>query len=286
LKSVLRRALPQQLKDSISSYKLLRRIRAGHRALDERGRSSTPPWDFKVCSQNGEDGIISHLVSELRIQGSTFVEFGFAPSESNLLCYAVITGAKGLFIDGSAECCSNANRLFPRVGINAKAVCAWIDRDNINELISANVGNDVGLLSVDLDGNDYWIWQSITAINPVLVITEYNASFGAFRSVSTPYARDFDRFQHHPSGACHGMSLRAATVLAATKGYSLICTDAAGLNAFFVRNEKLTPTLRPTSAERAFHSNRYRSANNTSQAQQEKIAFLGAVVEISEPPEY
>jgi hypothetical protein len=277
IKTFLRQALPQRFKDSIAAYRLLRKIRAGRRAmLRERRRS--PPWDFHILSQNGEDGIIDQLASDLKIHGASFVEFGFGPTESNLIYYAATTGANGLFIDGSPDCCSTAARLFPKLGIAAKVLCAWIDRENINDLISLN--HEVGILSIDLDGNDYWIWQSITAINPILVIAEYNASFGTRRSVTTPYVRDFDRFRHHASGCCHGMSLRAAASLAESKGYSLVCTDLAGLNAFFVRNDRLTATtLRPALVESAFHSNRYRTNERSTQEHQESIAFLGAVVE-------
>jgi hypothetical protein len=106
-------------------------------------------------------------------------------------------------------------------------------------------------------------------------------AIGMSRSVSTPYEPDFDRFPHHASGSCHGMSLRAANSLAAKKGYSLICTDVAGLNAFFVRNDKLTSTLPSASIEQAFHSNRHRTKEDSSQASQEAIAFQGTVVEIT-----
>jgi hypothetical protein len=279
IKAFLRRVLPQRFRDSIAAYRLLRRIRAGRRAM-LRERSRPPPWDFHILSQNGEDGIIDKLASDLKIQGASFVGVGFGPTESNLIYYAATTRAKGLFIDGSPDCCSTASRLFPKLGIVAKVLCAWIDRENINDLISLNLGNEVGILSIDLDGNDYWIWQSVTAINPILVIAEYNASFGTRRSVTTPYIRDFDRFRHHSSGSCHGMSLRAATSLAEGKGYSLVCTDLAGLNAFFVRSDRLTATLGPASVESAFHSNRYRTNERSTQEQQESIAFLGAIVEL------
>ncbi len=116
--------------------------------------------------------------------------------------------------------------------------------------------------------------------------TRYFSSFRENASACScgerrPYASDFDRFRHHKSGACHGMSLRAATSLGTSKGYSLICTDLAGLNAFFVRSDRLTPRLRLTSPEAAFRPNRYRGADALSQEQQERVAFLGSVIEIN-----
>jgi hypothetical protein len=276
LRSIAGRILPKPVRDIIARYLKRPTIEA---APDKRIGPESPPWDHKVYSQNGEDGIIDRLTYELKIRGSSFVEFGFSPYESNLLFYAAQTGAKGLFLDGNPDCSDIAKTLFPSRGINAKAVCTWIDRDNINDLILDNIGPDVDILSVDLDGNDYWVWESISAIRPILVITEYNASFGPIRSVSTPYVRDFDRFRHHSSATCHGMSLRAAVSLAARKGYSLVCTDLAGLNAFFVRNDRLSSKIRAVSVEEAFRSHKYRTETRT-QDDQERIAFEGAVVDV------
>jgi hypothetical protein len=284
LRSFAKRILPRSIKNLVIRYISWRRFGHEARRIGElkgtRIGPAFPPWDHKIFSQNGEDGIIDRITQELKIKGSSFVEFGFSPYESNLLFYAAQTGVKGLFIDGSSDYCDIAKALFPSRGINAKAVCSWIDRDNINDLISKNIGSDVGILSIDLDGNDYWVWQSITAINPILVIVEYNASFGPTRSVSTPYAPDFDRFRHHSSASCHGMSLRAAVSLAEIKGYSLVCTDLAGLNAFFVRNDRLTTTVHAVSAEEAFKPHKYRTNENSPQDLQEKIAFQGSVVDV------
>jgi hypothetical protein len=273
LKSVIRPLVPAAIKDAARAFAM--RAKVGSAKASLAARDASQPWGFQVFAQNGEDGIVDYLVSEIGITGSPFVEIGFSPTESNLLFYAAATGAAGLFIDGNAELI--ARRISPAIGIRAKVACVWIDRD-VNDLITANAGPNVEILSIDMDGNDYWNWESITAVSPSLVITEYNASFGAERCVSTPYAVDFDRFLHHPSGICHGMSLKAATFLAVSKGYSLVCTDQAGLNAFFVRDDRLTPRLKSTSPTEAFRPNVHRNA--TSRQQQEKTAFLGSVVEI------
>jgi hypothetical protein len=130
-----------------------------------------------------------------------------------------------------------------------------------------------------MDGNDYWVWQAIQSIHPSLVIVEYNASFGKTRKVTTPYSPDFDRFKHHRSGVCHGMSLAAAVSLGNQKGYSLVCTDVAGLNAFFVRNDRLTPIITAKTVEEAFRPNIYRTNDSSPLELQEAIAFQGDVVD-------
>src|SRR5690242_11775959 len=106
LRKIVRRVLPQSVKDAITRYRIRRQVsmarrqkRMDHRTLlnARQPQSNDPPWDFKVYSQNGEDGIVDYLTTELKLKGTPFVEFGFSPYESNLLCYAAETGAKGLF---------------------------------------------------------------------------------------------------------------------------------------------------------------------------------------------
>ena len=90
------------------------------------------------------------------------------------------------------------------------------------------------LLSIDIDGNDYWVWNAIDG-QPRLVVIEYNSSFGPDRAVTIPYDPSFDRFQHHPFGIYHGASIAALAKLGAAKGYALVGGDSNGVNAFFVR---------------------------------------------------
>ena len=114
----------------------------------------------------------------------------------------------------------------------------WITKDNIeNVLMEASIPDSVDLLSIDIDGNDYWIWERIDRIKPRVVIIEYNASFGNNRSVTVPYDPEFDRFKKHKSGYYHGASLNAMEKLGHKKGYSLVCCDSNGVNAFFIQRQ-------------------------------------------------
>lgn len=93
---------------------------------------------------------------------------------------------------------------------------------------------EIDLLSIDMDGNDYWVWKAISEIEPRVVIIEYNAALGAEKSRTIPYNPEFVR---HSGSLYHGASLRALTNLAQDKGYCLIGCEGSGINAFFLRQD-------------------------------------------------
>lgn len=110
--------------------------------------------------------------------------------------------------------------------------------ENINDLISsAGFGGDIGLLSIDIDGNDYWIWEAIVTVRPIICICEYNAVFGDVHPICAPYDSSFDRTKAHHSNLYFGVSIAALHWLAARKGYRFVGTNSAGNNAFFVRED-------------------------------------------------
>ena len=132
-----------------------------------------------------------------------------------------------------------------------RAVTAFIDRDNINTLLRENgITGDIGLLSIDIDGNDYWIWEAIDCISPRIVICEYDSLLGPDRKVTTPYDPAFDRITAHYSFLYGGASLAALDHLARRKGYALVGSNSAGNNAFFVREDVrgTLPAVTPTQA--------------------------------------
>ena len=118
------------------------------------------------------------------------------------------------------------------------ATTAFITAANINDLITAaGFGGPLGILSIDIDGNDYWVWDKIDCVDPAIVICEYNAVLGDTRPIAVPYKADFNRFDSHYSGLYLGASIAAFTSLAKRKGYTLVGTNSMGFNAFFVRND-------------------------------------------------
>lgn len=197
--------------------------------------------EFKVFSQWGEDGIIQMILRHVRITNPLFVEFGVENYlESNTRFLMINNNWSGLVIDGSPDNVAyiKSDPIYWRH--NLKADCAFITKDNINEILTKNgASGDIGLLSVDIDGNDYWVWSEIDVINPCIVVCEYNSLWGNTLSVTTPYHESFSRTEAHYSNLYFGASISALTELAKSKGYSLIGSNKAGNNIFFVRNDLL-----------------------------------------------
>jgi hypothetical protein len=214
--------------------------------LESRSVATLPPdalpaAEFTVFSQFGEDGILQFLVQRVPIEHEVFVEFGVEDyHESNTRFLLVHDNWRGLIIDGGTTHVEflRATGLGWRHHIDA--LSAFIDRDNINGLIhGAGIEGDIGVLSVDIDGNDYWVLERIDVVSPRILVVEYNSTFGPEAAVTVPYEPSFVRGEQHPSWLYWGASLAALTRLADRKGYALVGGNKAGNNAFFVRRDVL-----------------------------------------------
>lgn len=222
--------------------------------------------EFRVHSQFGDDGIIQWLVARLPSLPKRFVEFGVEDyTESNTRFLMVSRNWTGLVMDGSP---ANIGRLrarkwFWRYGLTALA--RFVTRENVDTLISEWAGQEpVGLLHIDVDGNDYWLWDAVQCISPGIVIMEYNAVYGADRAITVPYAPGFRRFAAHYSGQYAGASLAALAHLAGHKGYALIGANSAGNNAYFLRRELLDNDLVEVSVSDAFVRPHFRESRDRS----------------------
>lgn len=230
--------------------------------------------EFKVFSQYGEDGILQYLIRETGIERDEqiFVEFGVQDYlESNTRFLLQADHWRGLIIDGSSEYMESVRRSDIYWRHDLVGVHAWIDRDNINDLIGdAGFNGDIGILSIDIDGNDYWVWERINVINPVIVVVEWNSVFGAKHAVSIPYAPDFDRATAHYSCLYWGASMRAFEQLAANKGYALVGSNRVGNNIFFVRHDRLG-RIKALTTNEAYVESRFRDSRDV----RGNLNFLG-----------
>ena len=219
---------------------------------------------FRVFSQWDEDGLIQFLIRQVPIARPVFVEFGVQTyRESNTRFLLRHDNWSGLVLDGGQRYIDAIKADPISWEHDLMAVCAFITRENINDLIGASgVCGEIGLLSIDIDGNDYWVWEKLDVVQPAIVIAEYNAHFGAERAVTVPYDPAFERRKAHPSQIYFGASLAALARLGKSKGYTLVGCNGAGNNAFFVR-ETLRPAALPAlSVGEAFVAAKFREARD------------------------
>jgi hypothetical protein len=161
--------------------------------------------------------------------------FGFHPIEFNCAPLARKLDWRGLLIDGNARQVADARAILPP---HIETVEAFLTLANLGFIKSRFP--ELGVLSIDVDGNDYFFLEGLIDCRPSVICVEYNSSFGA-EPISVPYDDKFDRHEKHPSGWYHGASLSALARLCAAHGYGLADVSEAGANAFFTRTGTLDP---------------------------------------------
>ena len=216
--------------------------------------------EFKVFSQWGDDGIIQFLINYLDIEEESFVEFGVESyREANTKFLLMNNNWRGLIMDGSTR---NVNLikgqdLYWRYDLKVQNIL--ITKENINNLLTENgFTGEIGLLHIDIDGNDYWVWKEIEVINPIIVIMEYNSVFGQ-NSWTIPYDPKFFRTKYHSSNLYFGSSLTSLYDMGEEKGYYFIGSNSSGNNAYFVRKDKIKK-LRPLTVEKGYVASKFRES--------------------------
>jgi hypothetical protein len=219
-------------------------LRMQYQQIRHSGAPLPSLWDteFRCYSQNGEDGILLFLFSVLGVTDRRAVEIccgnGIECNAANLI---VNHGWQGLLMDGSPENI-NAGQAFYAAHLNTRfnvptMAASWITAENIDGLIAHHgfTGN-IDLFSLDVDGNDYWIWRAIRCIQPRIIVLEFNAGLGPDRALTLPYDPQFRLDPSRQPFQC-GASLPAFVKLGNEKGYRLVGVTSLGINAFFVRND-------------------------------------------------
>jgi len=207
-----------------------------------RSRPANPEsWrdvEFRVFSQFGDDGIIDCLVEHIR-PAESFVELGTGDyTESNTRFLLINRQWRGFICDGNTRLMNRVRRDTVTWQFGLTVADRFITKGNVNALLEEHgFAGELGLLSIDLDGNDWYIWDALTVVDPAIVVVEYNAVFGEVTPVSVPYDDAFQRFAKEPTGLYWGVSLPALQVLAERKGYAFVACNSAGNNAYFVRKD-------------------------------------------------
>ena len=213
-----------------------------HYYRDAAKRNEAPPLSdtgFRVFSQFEEDGKLLFIFSVIGMDNKIFVEIGSDDGvNSNSANLYFNFGWHGLFIDGNPSSIKRGRKFFSKYPhpwfYKPRFVSAMVKRDNINEIIKgAGIQGEIGLLSIDIDGNDYWIWDAIDVISPKVVIIETHNEFG-MHDIVVPYDPDYIYPGKHP--VYHGASPVAMNKLAMRKGYRLVGANELGFNFIFIKN--------------------------------------------------
>lgn len=230
-------------------------------------------WDdygFQIFSQNNEDGLLQYIIHHSKIRNKSFIEFGVETySECNTRFLLIHNNWTGFIMDGDKEAIKALKKqnIYWKRTIDAKDV--FITKENINSLINdSGLSGEIGLLSVDIDGNDYWVLNEINVVEPQILICEFNPIFGKKEKVSIPYKSDFYRTDEHYSNLYSGASISAFTYLANKRGYKLVCINNLGNNAFFVKREICD--IPEVSIEQAWRGAVYRESRD----KDGKLSFL------------
>lgn len=216
--------------------------------------------EFKVFSQWGDDGIIQYLIAKLKIPNNTFVEFGVEYyTESNTRLLLINNNWSGLVIDGSDKHISYIKNDSIYWQHELHAIKAFITAENIESLIDeAGFEKEIGILSIDIDGNDYMVWKAINKYDPSIVIVEYNAAFGDSQPWIVPYDPSFVRERQNYKKLFWGTSLLSICDLAAEKGYDFVGCNLNGNNAYFIKKSINNNLFTPLTCEEGFIDAKYR----------------------------
>ena len=209
-----------------------------------------------VFTQNGEDGIVEEIFTRIGTTNKFFVEFGVHGVKNNST-FLLIKEWKGVWIGGSSAAEQNIKIKFKQ-HIKSKQLNfrkAWITKDNIEELFSQlNIPSELDYLSIDLDGNDYWIWEAIKSYSPRAISIEYNATIPP----DTSWVMRYDENHVWDQTSYFGASLKALEILGKQEGYHLVGCDFTGCNAFFVRKDLILDLFQePFTAEFHYEPARY-----------------------------
>lgn len=192
--------------------------------------------EVKAYSQNGEDGIIAEIFRRIGVTNRFFVEFGSSDGSENNTVLLLRQGWSGQWVEGDHETAERARNTFaPEIEEGRLAMTeAFITAENTEELLKkGGTPEELDLFSLDIDRNDYYVWEAVRAYRPRVAVLEYNAIFPP----SVDWVIDYDGAKWWDGSSKFGASLSALERLGREKGYSLVGCDLSGVNSFFVRSD-------------------------------------------------
>ena len=269
-------ALDAELR-SVNTWPTLPPAQLAYRADSTVGRF--PLVECRCYSQNTEDGILLHILSTIGVdtEERVAVELGSGVGwESNTASLCLFLGFRCLLVDGNPANGEAARVFFdaaaPRMRHAPRLETAWINAENVNDLVRSAMGSSATLdvLSIDLDGVDWWVWRALddAVARPRVVVVEIQELWGADIAATRPYDPAFVHSGFHTMGA----SLAAYVRLGRAKGYRLVGCIREGFNAFFVRNDLGQHAFPAVDAASCLHHHRTRAATARQMARRRELA--------------
>ena len=211
--------------------------------------------EFSVFSQWGEDGIIDWLISKMPNIKKVFLEIGTQDyKESNTRFLLIKNNWTGYLIDSNKEDIEKIKKQKIYWKYNVNAFNYLVTKENINSILNKiKIPKNIGILSIDIDGNDYWILKSIKNLEADIIICEYNSILGNKHQLTINYKADFDRTKFHYSNLAFGASIQAFIKLL-KKNYIFIGTSSNGVNAFFLKKNKFMSLSKNIKIKKIFNS--------------------------------
>ena len=242
--SIIKNVLKTVLENEEHQLKIIKSLGVLHnRHLEQAAKEINNLWDaeYSVFSQWGEDGILNFLCSSLQIQRPNYLDFGAGDVRySNGRWLLESKGGAAVFVDARRDLYSSLQKSGLLVSCDVTAIRSYLTYENAPTVYSdalTRLGGSIDVFSIDLDGQDYWILESIAELDAKIIVLEFQAYLGHEIAVTVPRSLTFDRTKAHFSWIYYGASLLAFTDLLTERGYSLVGTNRQRGNAFFVRTD-------------------------------------------------
>lgn len=193
-----------------------------------------------LYAQGTEESILARLMTCIPPANRHCVDIGASDGlrNSNTALLLRERGWQGLLVEASNYRFEKLKANFGGAR-NVQLRHEQVQPDTVDGLLKdAGVPDDLDLLSIDIDGNDYWVWRGIQAFHPRIVVIEYNAYYAP----PERWVMQFNPDHAWDGSSYYGASLESLYHLGKAKGYELVCCDDMGNNAFFVRQD-LYPLL-------------------------------------------
>ena len=235
-------------------------IARGAAAASLRRIDPTDPatWEFSGFSQNGEDGVIDYLLTSLKTQNRYFIEIGASNGlENNTSWLAIVRRYSGIMVEGdrllSEQCAEN----FASLNWGLQVVHMRMARANARALADRSLYKDPDVLSLDIDGIDYYVAQELLGVGlrPKIFVVEYNSAFGPDAGLTVEYKQEFDISKEHPKRLYYGVSVGGWRRFFKHHDYQFVTVDQNGVNAFFVDQSEFTPDFLKGIRGTAFREN-------------------------------